>query len=261
MPLFDTTGIKCDRWQMWYFYDGASKKPGTQWTSSDGKTPEDVEQDQRRAVESDHRYARFFNFDYPPKASHENFTGPICITSAAFSAKPKVLVFLNEIGDDADKAVDILKKVDQALDVLDAMGAVEKATIDIKPIEEYIENCKKVLEKIEKTRAIIMSNIDIPSVQIEADLTEIQQGLDNLKGSENILPQPVHRAKTPIFVKPSDCYFESQGSSQTNCDDSGCDTVTTNGACDDQGVMTYKTCTANHHTGQTVCTEDAGDAN
>ena len=260
MPLFNTSGIACDHWEIWFFEDGAATKAGKQWGAAEGATTEEVQQKQDDAIAFDKRYAHFFGFSYPPKLSHENSLGPICVTTAAFSAKPDALKQLEKLASYADALKDHLEAAREAADVLEQAGWDKKLPIDTKAFEGYLKQIVELQKRIEETRALIISIIGTPATQIEASLAEVQREVKDADNSMMSLSWPPKPPKKPIIVPQISlsCALHGSGHQQTNCDESGCDTVTIDSKCDENGDRIDHVCTTDHHSGQTVCSDSPG---
>jgi hypothetical protein len=255
MPLYSTGAFPCDRWQVWYFKQGDANTPGSQWGSEDGKTADEVLKRQQRAVAFDHEYANFFRVQYPTdQFVHDNFLGPICISEAALAGKPQALKLLGEIGDRADKVRGLLENARKAMSLVERDKPGEGNSYLLKdktPLEEFLSQVHDIPEKLDKTHQLVMSNISIPLIQLEANLSDIDKKLER---AERLLAQLPKSTPRPVHQSDDRCLLVATSSSKINCDSSGqCDVRTVKASCDAAGVYTETYCTWDHRTGQTQC--------
>ncbi|HEY5329745.1 MAG TPA: hypothetical protein VIJ79_07680 [Acidobacteriaceae bacterium] len=255
MPLYSNGAFPCDRWQVWYFKQGDAHTPGSQWGSEDGKSADEVLKRQQKAVAFDHQYAKFFRVQYPTDPFvHDNFVGPICISEATLAGRPQALKLLEEIGDRADKLQGLIENSRTAMNLVEQEKPGEGNAYLLKdktPLEEFLTQVHDIPEKLNKTHQLVMSNISVPLIQLEANLSDIDKKLEEAEQLVSKLPKP-----TPSLRSRSDdrCLLVATSSSKVNCDSAGqCDVRTFKSSCDSAGVYTESDCTWDHRTGQTHC--------
>jgi hypothetical protein len=255
MPLYSRGAFPCDRWQVWYFKQGDAHTPGSQWGSEDGKSADEVLKRQQRAVAFDHQYANFFRVQYPTdQFVHDNFLGPICISEAALAGRPQALKLLEEIGDRADKFRGLLENVRTAMTLAERDKPGEGNSYLLKdktPLEEFLTQVHEIPEKLNKMHQLVMSNISISLIQLEANLTDIDKKLES---GEQLLAKLPKSTPGPVHQHDDRCLLVATSSSKINCDSSGqCDVRTVKASCDVAGVYTESDCTWDHRTRQTHC--------
>jgi hypothetical protein len=258
-PLFNTDGISCDHWEIWYYKPGELHVPGKQWGSSNGETAAEVLKRQMYDMDFDRRYSKFMGLPYPSDDFyHENFLAPICVTPTAMSAKPETMKQLQKLGELTRRINSLVDKARTSLEIIEG-GKEDGGEIkDKTPLEEFLKQVEGLPKKLNKVRDAIMSNVYLPTAQIEGDLSALSQELVSSEARTSILPMPKPRSQVRRFNMA--CALVGSGSETKNCASDGkCDTIATTVSCNDSGEMIRHTCVTDGQTSKVSCTDEKVD--
>jgi hypothetical protein len=247
MPLYSNDSFPCDRWEIWYFKQKDPQIPGTQWGSSDAKSANEALRSQQRAVAFDHQYARFFGAPYPTDSFvHDNFVGPICISEAAFSARPQAIKVLDEIGERAESYAKLIERSREVLAQIEEQKQGQGNSHILKdetPIEEFLHELHEIPERIDHLHSLIMTNTAVPMSQIETALSSLDKDISKIEHSI-----PEHSAPFRVGMPDDRCLLIAK------CNGQNCPANSVEPVCDGSGrYLGDKICAYNSSAGRTEC--------
>jgi hypothetical protein len=194
MPLYNTIGMSCDHWTMWYFRAGELQTPGTQWGSASGPSSDDVLKQWEESKKTDEgwkeEWTKYHMTWKPSTQTYDNALGPICVTKAAFDSTPEVAQKLDELTQVAQQAASIIKDVRESVNLSNALTTPRGDTpsiYDKTSIEEFLNNLADTPQKVFSTRKMLMNQISPDMVFISGQLDAFNQMLSAARARQALL--------------------------------------------------------------------------
>jgi len=182
----------CSKWALWYFKRGASQTPGSQWGAETEKSMEAVLRDQQEAQKGDENWAAVkakYHLDIPDSPLvHDNYLGPICVTKAAFDAKPGAV---QAIEDASELAGRISSLIGQLRTILNGAQAAVKTGYqgyylqegENNQLEEYLNKLQEISEHVHKIQNALMQRLGPTMMQINGEINTITKQLGQAEGN------------------------------------------------------------------------------
>lgn len=205
-PLYGTTGIACDHWDMWYFREGASQTPGTQWGSDSGQTADEVVKKWQQALQDDAAWKKAWT-DYhmtwkPNTQTWENALGPICVSEAAFSATPETVRKLSNLTDMADQASSMMKTARESINLANALASPRGKTptyYDRTSVEDFLEHLTALPRRVLSLRARVLHETTPSMDYVSSQIAALDKEVRMLRAEEDRLANKYPVSPAPRF--------------------------------------------------------------
>src|SRR6202789_2290496 len=200
----------CSKWALWYFKRGASQTPGSQWGAEMEKSIEAVLRDQQEAQKGDENWAAVkakYHLNIPDSPLvHDNYLGPICVTKAAFDAKPDAVQAIEDAGELAGR---ISSLIGQLRTIMNGARAAVKTGYqgyylqegEKNQLEEYLDNLQEISEHVHKVQNALMQPLGPTMMQINGQINTITKQLGQAESNLPAIQKLVSAQPTPTVSK------------------------------------------------------------
>jgi hypothetical protein len=207
-PVQTTQGLACSNWALWYFNRGASQTPGSQWGAEIEKSAGAVLRDQQEAQKGDETWAAVkakYHLNIPDSPQvHDNYLGPICVTKAAFDAKPGAVQAIEDAGELAGRISSLIGQLRTIIN-----GARVAATTGYQgyylqegeknQLEEYLDKLQEISEHVHKLQNELMQRLGPAMMQINGGINTVTAQLGQAEGNLPAIRKLVSAPSTPTM--------------------------------------------------------------